>query len=56
MVLQFIYLFNNLNDVEKFIKILYTYVMRSAIWYQLYYFKNLKNTHGGVVKLQAKSL
>ena len=32
------------------------YVMRSAIWYHLYNFKKVKNTHGGVlilVKLQA---
>ena len=33
-------------------------VMRCAIWYHLYNFKNAKNTHGGVlllVNLQAKS-
>ena len=24
------------------------YVMRCAIWYHLYNFKNMKNTHGGV--------
>ena len=33
-------------------------VMRYAIWYHLYNFKNVKNTHWGVlllVKLQAKS-
>ena len=32
--------------------------MRCAIWYRLYNFKNLKNTHGGVLlllKLQAKA-
>ena len=32
------------------------YVVRCTIWYHLYNFKNLKNTHGGVlilVKLQA---
>ena len=32
------------------------YVMRCAIWWHLYNFKNVKNTHGGVlilVKLQA---
>ena len=32
------------------------YVMRCAIWYHLHNFKNVKNTHGGVltlVKLQA---
>ena len=31
--------------------------MRCAIWYHLYNFKNVKNTHGGVlilVKLQAE--
>ena len=27
------------------------YVMRCAIWYHLYNFKNLKNTHGGVLLL-----
>ena len=35
------------------------YVMRCAIWYHLYNFKNVKKTHGGVltlVKLQASSL
>ena len=35
------------------------FVMRSAIWYHLYNFKNGENIHGGVlllVKLQAKSL
>ena len=35
------------------------YVMHCAIWYHLYNFKNVKNTHGGVlllVKLQVKSL
>ena len=35
------------------------YVMFCTIWYYLYNFKNVKNTHGGVlllVKLQAKSL
>ena len=34
------------------------YVMRCAICYHLYNFKNVRNTHGGVlllVKLQAKS-
>ena len=25
--------------------------MRSAIWYHLYNFKNVKNTHGGVLKV-----
>ena len=33
-------------------------VMRCAIWYHLYNFKNLKNTHGGVlisVKLLAEA-
>ena len=33
-----------------------SFVMRCAIWYHLYNFKNMKNTHGGVsilVKLQA---
>ena len=34
--------------------------MRCAIWYNLYYLKSAKNTHGGVlvlvVKLQAKAL
>ena len=32
--------------------------MRCAIWYYLYNFKNVKNTHGGVlilVKLQAEA-
>ena len=32
--------------------------MMNMIWYHLYNFKNVKNTHGGVlllVKLQAKS-
>ena len=35
-----------------------TYVMRSAIWYNLHNLKNVKNTHGGVlnlVKLQAEA-
>ena len=35
-----------------------TYVMRCAIWYHLYNFKNLKNIHGEVllfVKLQARA-
>ena len=35
---------------------LFTYVVRCAIWYHLYNFKNVKNTHAGVlilVKLQA---
>ena len=35
------------------------YVMRCAIWYHLYNFKNVNNAHGGMlflVKLQAKSL
>ena len=35
-----------------------TFVMRCAIWYHLYYLKNVKNTHGGVlisVKLQAEA-
>ena len=27
------------------------YVMRCAIWYHLYNFKNVKNTHGGVLLL-----
>ena len=27
------------------------YVVRCAIWYQLYNFKNVKNTHGGVLIL-----
>ena len=34
-------------------------VMRYAIWYHLYNFKNVKHTHGGVlilIKLQAFSL
>ena len=31
------------------------YVMRCAIWYHLYDFKNVKNTHGGVLLLVAKS-
>ena len=34
--------------------------MRCAIWYNLYYLKSAKNTHGGVlvlvVKVQAKAL
>ena len=36
-----------------------TFVMFCAIWYHLQNFKNVKNTHGGVlllVKLLAKSL
>ena len=36
-----------------------SYVMRCAIWYHLYNFKNVKNTHRGVlilVKLQAEAL
>ena len=36
---------------------LFEYVMHCAIRYHLYNFKNIKNTHGGVlllVKLQAK--
>ena len=36
----------------------YLYVMHCAIWYHLYNFKNVKNTHGGVlilVKLQAEA-
>ena len=36
-----------------------TYVKRLAIWYHLHNFKNVKNTHGGVlllVKLQTFSL
>ena len=35
-----------------------TYVMRCAIWHHLYNFKNVKNTHEGVlllVKLQARA-
>ena len=28
----------------------FIYVMRCAIWYNLYNLKNLKNTHGGVLK------
>ena len=35
---------------------IHTYVMRCAIWYHLCNFKNVKNTHEGVlvlVKLQA---
>ena len=35
-----------------------TYVMRCAIWHHLYNFKNVKNTHEGVlllVKLQTKA-
>ena len=35
------------------------FVMRCAIWYQLYNLKNVKNTHRGVlllVKLQAQGL
>ena len=34
------------------------FVMRCAIWYYLYNFKNVKNTHGGVLileRLQAKA-
>ena len=34
------------------------YVVRCAIWYHLYYLKNVKNTHGGLlllVKLEAKA-
>ena len=27
------------------------YVVRYAIWYHLYNFKNVKNTHGGVLIL-----
>ena len=33
-----------------------TFMMRCAIWYHLYNFENVKNTHGGVlilVKLEA---
>ena len=36
-----------------------TYVVHCAIWYHLYNFKNVRNTHGGVlilVKLQAEAL
>ena len=39
-------------------KHLFTYVMRCAIWYHLYYFKNVKNTDRVVlilVKLQAEA-
>ena len=33
-----------------------SYLLRCAIWYHLYNFKNVKNTHGGVlVKFQAFS-
>ena len=28
------------------------FVMRCTIWYHLYNLKNLKNTHGGVLKLK----
>ena len=30
------------------------YVVRCAIWYHLYYSKNVKNTHGGVLILVLK--
>ena len=45
-----------LNVVETYSL---TYVMCLAIWYHLHNFKNVKNTHGGVlllVKLQTFSL
>ena len=29
----------------------YTYVVRCVIWYHLYNFRNVKNTHGGVLLL-----
>ena len=42
--------------VESIITLLHcvffvSYVMRCAIWYRLYNFKNVKNTHGGVLFL-----
>ena len=43
-----------LHKKERF---LLKYVMRCAIWFHLYNFKNMKNIHGGVlilVKLQGK--
>ena len=33
---------------KNLIKIWCVYVVRSAIWYHLYNFKNRKKTHGGV--------
>ena len=43
---------------DLFWRLLRLYVMLCAIWYYLYNFKNVKNTHGGVillVKLQAEA-
>ena len=42
-----------------FFIVLLIIVIRCAIWYHLYYLKNVQNTHGGMLlleKLQAKSM
>ena len=35
-------------NMHMVVSLKYIFVMRCAIWYHLYNFKNVKNTHGGV--------
>ena len=37
------------NDKDVINRYKQTFVMRRAIWYHLHNFKNVKNTHGGVL-------
>ena len=46
------------NLAGAYLVLRFEYVVRFAIWYHLYNFKNVKNTNGGVlilVKLQAEA-
>ena len=55
-LLLFIWYFVNFSLYVRVFWLSSLYMMRCAIWYHLHNFKNVKNTHGGVlhlVKLQA---